>query len=653
MKRERSYRTLAENLPGIVYRVNMHEKGRTQFFNKMITTMTGYTEEDFIEGTVCSIHTLIVAEDRDRIIAEVDAAVKENKGFYLEYGITHKDGTPRFFIERGQPIIDDDGLYFIDGIIQDVTKRKLAEHEAIRAREDWKNIFQAISHPTIILDPQYGIIDANKAALCTSGLSRAELLGNKCYEIFHRKDTTSPPAGCPMESMLASGQVDTVTGEMEASGANMLVSCTPVRNQQGIIEKIIHIMTDVTQMKRSEEALRSSERRLSDLIDFLPDATLAINKEGKVIAWNRAIEEMTKVKAADMLGKGDYEYALPFYGERKPILIDMALQSQVESDKRYRSLRKNGDILFAETNPSHLPDDITHLSVTASVLRKPDGEIVAAIECIRDDTRRRRAEKDLHQAEQRYRSIFENAQEGIYRTTPGGRIVTANPAMAKILGYTSPEELMTGITDVAHQLYVDPEERERIIKIIEEDCPAINREVQVYRKDGSIIWILMTIQSVRDEKEQTSYYEGMIEDITDRKQSTERLRKSLGATIQAMAVTVEARDPYTAGHQRRVAGLSRVIAMEMGVPTDQIEGLRMAAVIHDLGKISVPAEILSKPKKLSILEFSLIKTHAQSGYDILKDIDFPWPIARMVLEHHERMDGSGYPNGLVVEEILL
>jgi PAS domain S-box-containing protein len=146
---------------------------------------------------------------------------------------------------------------------------------------------------------------------------------------------------------------------------------------------------------------------------------------------------------------------------------------------------------------------------------------------------------------------------------------------------------------------------------------------------------------------------GAILDITDRKQVVERIRKALGATIRAIAVTVETRDPYTAGHQRRVADLARAIATEMNLSVDQIDGIRMAAAIHDLGKISVPSEILSKPTKLTNIEFSLIKTHSQSGYDILKDIDFPWPVARTVLEHHERMNGSGYPNGLTGDNILL
>jgi putative two-component system response regulator len=135
--------------------------------------------------------------------------------------------------------------------------------------------------------------------------------------------------------------------------------------------------------------------------------------------------------------------------------------------------------------------------------------------------------------------------------------------------------------------------------------------------------------------------------------SFEQMRKVLGATVQAIASLVETRDPYTAGHQRRVAELAYAIGKEMGLPRDQVEGLRTASAIHDIGKISVPAEILSMPRTLTGLEFSLIKTHPQSGYDILRDIAFPRPIARMILEHHERMDGSGYPNGLKGSEILL
>ena len=124
-------------------------------------------------------------------------------------------------------------------------------------------------------------------------------------------------------------------------------------------------------------------------------------------------------------------------------------------------------------------------------------------------------------------------------------------------------------------------------------------------------------------------------------------------TIQTLSSTVETRDPYTAGHQRRVSNLARAIAQEMGLPKDTIDIIRMAGVIHDIGKISVPAEILSKPGRISDIEMSLIKVHSQSGHDILKDVELPYPIAEIVLQHHERLDGSGYPQGLKGDQILL
>ena len=148
--------------------------------------------------------------------------------------------------------------------------------------------------------------------------------------------------------------------------------------------------------------------------------------------------------------------------------------------------------------------------------------------------------------------------------------------------------------------------------------------------------------------------------LTNRREEEENLnrtlmnlRRAMRGTLEALTLAVETKDPYTSGHQRRVADLARTIAMEMGLPDAELDGIRMAAFLHDIGKISLPAEILSKASRLSEVEFSLIKTHPQNGYDILKEIEFPWPVARMVWQHHERLDGSGYPLGLSGEDILL
>ena len=149
-------------------------------------------------------------------------------------------------------------------------------------------------------------------------------------------------------------------------------------------------------------------------------------------------------------------------------------------------------------------------------------------------------------------------------------------------------------------------------------------------------------------------------DITERKQAEEKLvksydslRETLNDTIDTMVKIVEMRDPYTAGHQRKVAGLAIAIARRMKLEDTRIDQLRTAAVIHDIGKMYVPTDILSKPGRLSDIELGLIKTHAQNGYDIVKGMDFPCSVAKVVLQHHERLDGSGYPNGLRGEDTLL
>lgn len=133
----------------------------------------------------------------------------------------------------------------------------------------------------------------------------------------------------------------------------------------------------------------------------------------------------------------------------------------------------------------------------------------------------------------------------------------------------------------------------------------------------------------------------------------ERERRSILQTVSVLSHVMEARDPYTHGHQARAATLARVVGSEMGLDRDIIEGLRIGATLHDLGKVSVPIEILSKPGPLHATEIALVRRHPQVGFDLLQHVDFPWPVAQMILQHHERIDGSGYPNGLVGDQILL
>ena len=269
---------------------------------------------------------------------------------------------------------------------------------------------------------------------------------------------------------------------------------------------------------------------------------------------------------------------------------------------------------------------------------------------------RRNTTIQLRKSEEKYRTLFEDSRDAIYLNDKEGGLIDFNRSTLDLFGYSGEE--MLGIN--TKSVFVNPDEYQRLQDEIAQKGCVREFEVKLRKKDGTEIDCLITstVRLARDKS--VIGYQGIVRDISElvsnRKQlekTLKELRKALGGTIEAMALTVETKDPYTAGHQRRVSNLARAIATEMGVSEDQIQGIRLAGVIHDVGKISVPGEILSKPGRIGTNEFGIIKEHPQVGYNILKTVDFPWPIAQIVLQHHERMDGSGYPNGISGENILL
>lgn len=266
-------------------------------------------------------------------------------------------------------------------------------------------------------------------------------------------------------------------------------------------------------------------------------------------------------------------------------------------------------------------------------------------------------ESVLRESEARYRNLFENSLEGIYQTTPEGDLLTANPACLRMFGFADAMEIAA--INVRDQ-YANPEDRRAWLEILEQEGEIRNFEIILRKKDGSPFVALDNARVLRGPDGTIHTIEGILTDITDLKtaegelrRSLEKVHNTLKSTIGVISALIEARDPYTAGHQKRVADLSVAIARDMGLADELFGEIGMAASIHDLGKIAVPVELLSKPTKLTDIEFQMIKMHSQVGYEILKDIDFPWPIDKIALQHHERLDGSGYPQGLMDGDILL
>ena len=265
---------------------------------------------------------------------------------------------------------------------------------------------------------------------------------------------------------------------------------------------------------------------------------------------------------------------------------------------------------------------------------------------------------EIQASEENFRNSLDNSPLGIRIIAVDGKTLYANRMLLEIYGYSSVEEMdavpyqnrHTNATWVAHQ--------ERVRRMTRGEPIASPYEIDIIRKDGEIRRLLVNRGEVRWNGQRQ--FQTLDQDITERvrtenalKASYDKLDKTLDAVIQTMALTVEMRDPYTAGHQHRVAKLACAIAVEMGLAQDKIKGIGVVGAIHDIGKINVPAEILSKPGQITDAEFSIIKEHPRTGYDILKGIDFPWPVAQSVLQHHERMNGTGYPGKLAGENIIL
>lgn len=260
---------------------------------------------------------------------------------------------------------------------------------------------------------------------------------------------------------------------------------------------------------------------------------------------------------------------------------------------------------------------------------------------------RMRVEEELQRSEKKYRTLFQQSKDAIYIANANGGFIDCNESMLDLFALRREEIMKLAIKDI----YVDYDDYLKHLDEIERHGFIIDHDMKMCKKNGAIIECLISLTGNKNNEGTIVGFQGIVHDISERKQiekeRLENVNRTLNAfrsTIEAIAMTTEIKDPYTAGHQRRVAELAVNIAKEMGLPDDRTEGIRLAGLVHDIGKIYIPFQILSKPGRLNDIEFNMIKMHAQAGFDILKSIDFPWPIALMVLQHHMRLDGSGYPD---------
>ncbi len=365
----------------------------------------------------------------------------------------------------------------------------------------------------------------------------------------------------------------------------------------------------------------------------------------------------------DIVGTG--EEAIRRAEDLKPdlVLMDIMLKGKMNGIDVARHIREHVHIPVVFLT-AYADEDTLH----SAKLSEPFGYIIKPFEdaelhsTIQMAVYRYEMERRLKEREQWLTTILRSISDAVIVTDDSGKVTFMNPVAETLTAYEQTEALGRNVFDIYR--IIDDKNFGTTDQMIQD---RIKTEMFIQRanqllvsKNNDIVPVDTTQTNLVDTRDRVSGSVVVIRDITKKLEAEaktvetlEKLRMAMGGMIQAMAYTVEKRDPYTAGHQRRVADLARTIGTEMKLAEDRVDGIRLAGVIHDVGKIAIPSEILSKPGKLTDLEYNLVKKHPEVGYDILRNIDFPWPIADIVMQHHERMDGSGYPRGIEADDIML
>ncbi len=398
--------------------------------------------------------------------------------------------------------------------------------------------------------------------------------------------------------------------------------------------------------RRAEELLSQKDEKYRNILENIEDGYYEVDLTGNFTFFNDSMCRILGYTAEELMGMNDRQFT-DRENSRKLFQTFNKVYNKGKPAKEFdwEIIRKDGTKIYIEAS--------------VSLLKDSSGRPTGFRGIVRDITERRKAQEELRRSEEKYRTILEDIREGYYEVDLTGNFTFFNDTVCRVMGY-SKEELM----GMNNRQYTDDEELKKVFdaynKVYATGEPNKEAAWQIKRKDGSRRYIEGFISLLRDPSGRPKGFRGIAHDITDRKQAEaklqqtlESLKKAVATTISVLVSALESRDPYTAGHQSQSARLACAIAGEMGLCENKIEGILMAGCIHDIGKLAIPAEILTKPTKLTNLEYSLIKEHPQCGYDMLKDVESPWPLADIVYQHHERMNGSGYPRNLKGDEIIL
>ncbi len=607
--------------------------------NTTICSMLGYTKEEIENLTINDIHP---PEDISHVLDEFEKQLKGENVFAEDLPVLRKDGAI-FCADIGSSHTTIGGIHYLIGIFRNITDRKLAEAALRVSEERYRTILNEMEEGYQEVDLAGNFTYFNEAFLKIFGFSRDEMMGTN-FSLYAAEEAIVKRVYRTYNEMYKTGlPIKSYEWDIiRKDGARRTLEfyASVLRDSKDLPTGFRGIVRDITDRRLAEEALRESEEKYRNLFENANES-IFVAQDGKLVFVNPMTTMMVGYSGEELTARSFIEFIHP---DDRGMVIDRHLRrmkgEELSHIYPFRIIHRDGNIRWVELN-----------AVLINWTGKP-----ATLNFLSDITERRQAEEESR----RLASVVRHSLELVNLANPDGTMVFLNETGKKMLGISEDDIAQTHIMDVIPEHLRD--------KVQQEVLPSITKDgywegdLQYLNvKTGGLTDVHAITFKIDDPGTGTlQFLANVSQNITERKRAEgqlhhtlDSLRRAFGTTIQVMVSAVERRDPYTAGHQVRSTDIARAIAAEMELSQDKIEAIRMAGPIHDIGKLSIPAEILSKPTKLTEIEFSLIKEHARTGYEMLKDVESPWPLAEIVYQHHERMDGSGYPRNLKGEEILI